>query len=153
MRPPGEFVALSGLAGGVALSLATALDMAGTPLPWSDAFKWALPGMLAAAVAAWWCVRWNRRRGVVRPGLLALRTLCVAALCYPLATALYIGAAVALPTLWQGGLQQLRSDGPLMLLALLFGCLPLLWAALPFSLFEYFLCRRYLRRTTAVAAG
>lgn len=154
MRPWREFIVLSGLGGGIALILATALDMVATPLPWTDAFKWALPGVLAGAAGAWLARRSLRRAAVsVRAGVLALRSLLLAALCYPVFTMLYVGLAFAVPALLQGGLSVLRAQLPLVLLALLFGCLPLLWAALPFSFFQYFLCRRYLRRTSAVAAG
>ncbi|MCW0417267.1 hypothetical protein NB689_003021 [Xanthomonas sacchari] len=39
----------------------------------------------------------------------------------------------------------------LLLMAFVFGCLPLLWAALPFSMLEFLLCRRYLRHTRVLA--
>lgn len=139
-----EFVAGSAAAGAVAMAAATALDQSGTALPWTDSLKWALPALAAAAAGAWLALRWTRRRPAASAGALALRTLLLTALAYLPALALYVllastaSAPTGLP--WQ-----------LLLMAFVFGCLPLLWAALPFSMIEFLLCRRYLRHTRVLA--
>ncbi|MFA0925272.1 hypothetical protein ACDH50_20305, partial [Xanthomonas fragariae] len=61
--------------------------------------------------------------------------------------ALYMALAFAV----SGDVKAGNSD--FLLLAMLFGCLPLLWAAVPFSMIEYVLCRRYLRRVRVLAGS
>lgn len=150
MAPLPEFVALSIVAGTAAMILATAADQSGTVLPWTDSLKWALPALIAAGAGAWLAGRWQRRRQTRRAGVLALRTLLLAACSYVPLLALYVAAAIAASGDAPQGNASLWVWFPL---AFLFGCLPWLWAALPFSLIEFFLCRRYLRRTRALAGS
>jgi hypothetical protein len=150
MSPLPEFVALSTVAGAAAMILATAADQSGTMLPWTDSLKWALPALIAAGAGAWWAGRWQGRRPTRRAGVLTLRTLLLTACCYLPLLALYLAAAFAVSgDAPQGG----ASPWVWFPLAFLFGCLPWMWAALPFSLIEFFLCRRYLRRTRVLAGS
>ncbi|MET0550536.1 MAG: hypothetical protein ABW002_14840 [Xanthomonas sp.] len=147
MGAQAEFVACSAAAGAVAMAAATALDQAGTPLPWADSLKWVPPALAAAAAGAWLALRWPRRGRSASAGTLALRTLLLTAVAYVPVLALYVGAiflvsAAALPA----GL-----PWPLLLMVYGLGYLPLLWAALPFSMIEFLLCRRYLRHTRVLA--
>ncbi|MBB3805782.1 MULTISPECIES: hypothetical protein [Xanthomonas] len=149
MRPLAEFVALSTLAGGVAMVFSTSIDMAGQPAPWTDSLKWLLPALLAAGLGAWGAARWQRRRQdrslAQHAGGMALRTVLLSALGYLPALLLYLLVAL----LVTGDAKAIRAD--VMLLLFLIGCLPLLWAAVPFSMIEYALCRRYLRRQRGLA--
>ncbi|PPV05684.1 hypothetical protein XBLMG947_3229 [Xanthomonas bromi] len=149
MRPLAEFVVLSTLAGGVAIVFSTAIDIAGQPMPWTDSLKWALPALVAAGIGAWSAARWQRRRAerasAQHAGGMALRTVMLSALGYLPALLLYLLVALALT----GDTAVIRSD--VMLLLLVIGCLPLLWAAVPFSMIEYVLCRRYLRRVRVLS--
>ncbi|WAT14026.1 hypothetical protein [Xanthomonas fragariae] len=151
MRPQAEFVALSTLAGGAAMTLATAIDQMNLRMPWTESFKWALPALVAAGSGAWLAWRWQRRRDARVParssGGMAVRTVLLSALSYVPVVALYVALAFAV----SGDVQAGNSD--FLLLAVLFGCLPLLWAAVPFSMIEYVLCRRYLRRVRASAGS
>ncbi|MCL1502136.1 hypothetical protein [Xanthomonas nasturtii] len=151
MRPLAEFVALSTLAGGMSMVFSTAIDMAGHRMPWTDSLKWVLPGLLAAGVGAWGAASWHRRRAerapAQRAGGMALRTVVFSALGYLPALLLYLLVALAIT----GEPQVMRSD--VMLLVFVMGCLPLLWAAVPFSMIEYVLCRRYLRRVRVLAGS
>ncbi|UKE70708.1 hypothetical protein K8O61_06660 [Xanthomonas cerealis pv. cerealis] len=149
MRPQVEFIALSAVAGGAAMVLATAADQAGTALPWTDSLKWVLPALSAAGMGAWLAWRWQRRRHGGRAGGMALRTLLLGACSYVPALMLYLGVVFAA----SADATQGSSNWGLFSLAFLFGCLPLLWAALPFSMIEFFLCRRYLRRTRVLAGS
>jgi len=149
MRPKAEFIALSAGAGGAAMVLATAADQVGTGLPWTDSLKWVLPALTAAGVGAWLAWRWQRRRRSECAGAMALRAVLLGACSYVPALALYIAVAFAASAeSLQGGL-----NWGLFSLALLFGYLPWLWAALPFSMIEFLLCRRYLRRTRVLAGS
>ncbi|MEA9478849.1 hypothetical protein [Xanthomonas campestris] len=149
MRPLAEFIALSTLAGGVSMVVSTAVDMAGRAMPWTDSLKWALPALVAAGVGAWGAARWQRWRQRRAPaqhaGGMALRTLVLNALSYPPLLLLYLVVALAVT----GSAEVIGSEA--LLLVFLIGCLPLLWAAVPFSIIEYFLCRRYLRRARVPA--
>ncbi|PPU40378.1 hypothetical protein [Xanthomonas arboricola] len=151
MRPQAEFIALSTLAGGAAVVFATAIDQVGLRVPWTDSFKWALPALIAAGIGACLAGRWQRRRDVLPParrsGGMAVRTVLLSALSYVPAVALYVALAFAL----SGEAQASSLD--FLSLAVLFGCLPLLWAAVPFSMIEYVLCRRYLRRVRVPAGS
>ena len=151
MRPQAEFIALSTLAGGVAMMFATALQQLSFGMLWSDTFKWALPALVAAGIGAWLALRWQRRGNAPVParrsGGMALRTVLLSALSYVPAVALYLAVAFAV----SGDATAGRLD--VLLLAVLFGCLPLLWAAVPFSMIEYVLCRRYLRRVRVLAGS
>ncbi|MBB5864123.1 hypothetical protein [Xanthomonas sp. 3058] len=151
MRPQAEFVALSTLAGGAAIVFATALQQPSLGMPWSDTFKWALPALVAAGIGACLAGRWQRRRDARIPtrrsGGMAVRTVLLSALSYVPVVALYLAAAFAV----SGDATTARPD--VLLLAVLFGCLPLLWAAVPFSMIEYVLCRRYLRRVRVPAGS
>ncbi|CAD0342120.1 hypothetical protein [Xanthomonas hortorum] len=151
MRPQAEFIALSTLAGGVAMMFATALQQLSFGMLWSDTFKWALPALVAAGIGAWLALRWQRRGDAPVPtrrsGGMAVRTVLLSALSYVPAVALYLAIAFAV----SGGATAGRLD--VLLLAVLFGCLPLLWAAVPFSMIEYVLCRRYLRRVRVPAGS
>ncbi|MBB4604468.1 hypothetical protein GGR59_000673 [Xanthomonas arboricola] len=151
MRPQAEFIALSTLAGGAAIVFATALQQLSLGMPWSDTFKWALPALVAAGIGAWLAGRWQRRRDAQGPtrrsGGMAVRTVLLSALSYVPVVALYL--AIAFPV--SGDATAARPD--VLLLAVLFGCLPLLWAAVPFSMIEYVLCRRYLRRVRVPAGS
>lgn len=149
MRPQAEFIALSTGAGGAAMVLATAADQAGTSLPWTDSLKWLPPALIAAGAGAWLAWRWQRRWRTGRAGTMALRTVLLGACSYVPALALYLGVAFAASADAAHG----SSNWELFPLALLFGCLPWLWAALPFSMAEFFLCRRYLRRTRVPAGS
>ncbi|MCC4586720.1 hypothetical protein LL962_06280 [Xanthomonas sp. NCPPB 1067] len=144
MRPLAEFVALSALAGGVSMAISAAIEMAGLRLPWTDSLKWVLPALLAAGMGAWWAGRWQRRRQARMPvrqaGGMALRTVLLSGLGYVPALLLYLLVALAAT----GDAKVIGTQVMLLLFAV--GCLPLLWAALPFSMIEYVLCRRYLRR-------
>ncbi|MXV08842.1 MULTISPECIES: hypothetical protein [Xanthomonas] len=142
-----EFVAGSAAAGAVAMAAATALDQSGTSLPWTDSLKWALPALAAAAAGAWLALRWTRRVPVASAGALAVRTLLLAVLAYLPALALYVLVAV----LASAASVPAGQHWQLLLMAFVFGCLPLLWAALPFSMIEFLLCRRYLRHTRVLA--
>ncbi|MGX1996841.1 hypothetical protein ACWJKH_15125 [Xanthomonas axonopodis pv. cassiae] len=150
MRPLAEFVVLSTLAGGVAMVFSTAIDIAGQPTPWTDSLKWAIPALVAAGLGAWSAALWQRRRArqarAQRADGMALRTVVLSALGYLPALLLYLLVALAIT----GDATVIRSD--VMLLLFVIGCLPLLWAAVPFSMIEYVLCRRYLRRVR-VSAG
>ncbi|KQQ74531.1 hypothetical protein ASF73_09010 [Xanthomonas sp. Leaf131] len=151
MRPQAEFIALSTLAGGVAMMFATALQQLSFGMLWSDTFKWALPALVAAGIGAWLALRWQRRGNAPVPtrrsGGMAVRTVLLSALSYVPAVALYLAVAFAV----SGDATAGRLD--VLLLAVLFGCLPLLWAAVPFSMIEYVLCRRYLRRVRVLAGS
>ncbi|KAB7772002.1 hypothetical protein [Xanthomonas maliensis] len=151
MRPQLEFVLLSALAGGVTVTLSTVIDLNGQRAPWSDSLKWLLPALFGAALGAWWSERWQRRRAAQAPvrqaGGMAVRTVVLSALGYLLAVAVYLLVAL----LASGHGQMLRPE--VVLLLLVFGCVPLLWAAAPFSVIEYFLCRRYLRRARVLAGS
>ncbi|WP_369937274.1 hypothetical protein [Xanthomonas tesorieronis] len=150
MAPLPEFVALSIVAGAAAMILATAADQSGTMLPWTDSLKWALPALIAAGAGAWLTGRWQGRRPTRRAGMLALRTLLLAAGGYLPLLALYLAVAFAA----SGDASQAGASPWVWFpFAFLLGCLPWLWAALPFSLIEFFLCRRYLRRTRALAGS
>ncbi|MBB4125654.1 hypothetical protein GGR77_000925 [Xanthomonas translucens] len=150
MAPLPEFVALSIVAGAAAMILATAADQSGTMLPWTDSLKWALPALIAAGAGAWLTGRWQGRRPTRRAGMLALRTLLLAACGYLPLLALYLAVAFAA----SGDASQAGASRWVWFpFAFLLGCLPWLWAALPFSLIEFFLCRRYLRRTRALAGS
>lgn len=144
MRPLAEFVALSTLAGGASMVASTAIHMAGLRVPWTDSLKWALPAVLAAGTGAWWSGRWQRRRQARTParhaGGMALRTVLVSGLSYLPALLVYLLLVLAVT----GDAKVIGSQVMLLLFAI--GCLPLLWAAVPFSMIEYVLCRRYLRR-------
>ncbi len=142
-----EFVAGSAAAGALAMVAATAVDQSGTSLPWTDSLKWALPALAAAAIGAWLAVRWQRRGPAASTGALALRTSLLAALAYLPALALYVLVAVLASAASVPAGQRWQ----LLLMAFVFGCLPLLWAALPFSMLEFLLCRRYLRHTRVLA--
>ncbi|KAB0533032.1 hypothetical protein [Xanthomonas cissicola] len=150
MRPLAEFIVLSTLAGGVAMVFSTAIDMAGQRVPWTDSLRWVLPGLIAAGVGAWSAAFWQARRAeralAQRAGGMALRTVVLSALGYLPALLLYLLVALAIT----GDAKVIRSE--VMLLLFVIGCLPLLWAAVPFSMIEYLLCRRYLRRVR-VSAG
>ncbi|KPL49387.1 membrane protein [Xanthomonas axonopodis] len=150
MRPLAEFVVLSTVSGGVAMVVSTAIDIAGQPAPWTDSFKWAIPALVAACIGAWSAAFWQGRRArralAQHAGSMALRTVVLSALGYLPALLLYLLVAVAIT----GDATVIRSD--VMLLLFVIGCLPLLWAAVPFSMIEYVLCRRYLRRVR-VSAG
>ncbi|MGN5545115.1 hypothetical protein [Xanthomonas hortorum] len=151
MRPQAEFIALSTLAGGVAMMFATALQQLSFGMLWSDTLKWALPALVAAGIGAWLALRWQRRGDAPAPtrrsGGMAVRTVLLSALSYVPAVALYLAIAFAV----SGGATAGRLD--VLLLAVLFGGLPLLWAAVPFSMIEYVLCRRYLRRVRVPAGS
>ncbi|CAD7719702.1 hypothetical protein LMG31886_14430 [Xanthomonas hydrangeae] len=151
MRPQAEFIAFSTLAGGVAMVLATALQQLSFGMLWSDTLKWALPALVAAGSGAWLALRWQRRGdariSTRRSGEMAVRTVLLSALSYVPVVALYLAIAFAV----SGGATAGRLD--VLLLAVLFGCLPLLWAAVPFSMIEYVLCRRYLRRVRVPAGS
>lgn len=144
MRPLAEFVALSTLAGGASIVASTAIDMAGLHMRWTDSLKWALPAVFAAGIGAWWSGRWQLRRQSRAParhaGGMALRTVLLSGFSYLPALLLYLLVALAAT----GDAQVIGSQVMLLLFAI--GCLPLLWAAVPFSMIEYVLCRRYLRR-------
>jgi len=144
MRPLAEFVVLSTLAGGVAMVFSTAIDSAGQSVPWTDSLKWVLPALVAAGIGAWSAASWQHRRAerapVQRAGGMAVRIAMLSALGYLPALLLYLLGASAIA----GDAKWNRSD--VMLLLFVIGCLPLLWAAVPFSMIEYVLCRRYLRR-------
>ncbi|CAD0322734.1 hypothetical protein [Xanthomonas hortorum] len=151
MRPQAEFIALSTLAGGVAMMFATALQQLSFGMLWSDTLKWALPALVAAGIGAWLALRWQRRGNAPIPtrrsGGMAVRTVLLSALSYVPAVGLYLAVAFAV----SGDAAAGRLD--VLLLAVLFGCLPLLWAAVPFSMIEYVLCRRYLRRVRVPAGS
>ncbi|WOB50010.1 hypothetical protein NYR97_00855 [Xanthomonas hydrangeae] len=151
MRPQAEFIALSTLAGGVAMMFATALQQLSFGMLWSDTLKWALPALVAAGSGAWLALRWQRRGdariSTRRSGGMAVRTVLLSALSYVPVVALYLAIAFAV----SGDATAGRLD--VLLLAVLFGCLPLLWAAVPFSMIEYVLCRRYLRRVRVPAGS
>ncbi|MCC8537443.1 hypothetical protein ACDH70_19895 [Xanthomonas axonopodis pv. poinsettiicola] len=144
MRPLAEFVALSTLAGAASMAMSTAIDMAGLRMPWTDSLKWVLPAVLAAGTGAWWSGRWQQRRQARalarQAGGMALRTVLLSGLGYLPALLVYLLVALAV----SGDAKVIGSQ--LMLLLFAVGCLPLLWAAVPFSMIEYVLCRRYLRR-------
>ncbi|RBA99515.1 hypothetical protein BRN10_10195, partial [Xanthomonas oryzae pv. oryzae] len=82
-----------------------------------------------------------------RAGGMALRAVVLSALGYLPALLLYLLAALAIT----GDAAMIRSE--VMLLLFVIGCLPLLWAAVPFSMIEYVLCRRYLRRVRVPAGS
>ncbi|KAB7773939.1 hypothetical protein CEK69_02095 [Xanthomonas sp. LMG 12462] len=147
MRARTEFVAGSAAAGALAMVAATAVDQSGTSLPWTDSLKWALPALAAAAAGSWLALRWQRRAPGASIGALALRTSLLAALAYLPALALYVLVAV----LASAASVPAGQHWQLLLMAFVFGCLPLLWAALPFSMLEFLLCRRYLRHTRVLA--
>ncbi|AKK63430.1 hypothetical protein WMO33_14650 [Xanthomonas oryzae pv. oryzicola] len=151
MRPLAEFVVLSTLAGGVAMVFSTAIDIAGQPTPWTDSLKWGLPALAAAGIGAWSAALWQRRRAerapAQRAGGMALRAVVLSALGYLPALLLYLLAALAITD----DAAVIRSE--MMLLLFVIGCLPLLWAAVPFSMIEYVLCRRYLRRVRVPAGS
>ncbi|WP_115562530.1 hypothetical protein [Xanthomonas arboricola] len=153
MRPLAEFVLLSTVAGGVSMVFSTAIDMAGQRVQWTDSLKWVLPALVAAGVGAWSAALWQRRRDRRTPasaqhaGGMALRTVVLSALSYLPALLLYLLAALAAT----GDARVIGSQ--VMLLLFVIGCLPLLWAAVPFSMIEYALCRRYLRRQRVLAGS
>ncbi|APO94557.1 hypothetical protein [Xanthomonas vesicatoria] len=151
MRPLAEFVVLSTLAGGVAMVFSTAIDMAGLRMPWTDSLKWVLPALAASGVGAFGAAFWQRRRDTRAPaqhaGGMALRTVVLSALSYLPALLLYLLVALAVT----GDARVIGSQ--VMLLLFVIGCLPLLWAAVPFSMIEYALCRRYLRRQRVLAGS
>ncbi|UKE51921.1 hypothetical protein KCU57_06380 [Xanthomonas translucens] len=151
MRPQAEFIALSAVAGGAAMMLATAADQAGTSLPlqWTDSLKWLAPALIAAGAGAWLAWRWQRRWPAGRAGAMALRTVLLGACSYVPALTLYL----ALVFVASADARQRSLNWELFPLAFLFGCLPWRWAALPFSMIEFFLCRRYLRRTRVLAGS
>ncbi|WP_108805790.1 hypothetical protein, partial [Xanthomonas fragariae] len=99
MRPQAEFVALSTLAGGGAMTLATAIDQLNLRMPWTDSFKWALPALVAAGSGAWLAGCWQRRRDARIParssGGMAVRTVLLSALSYVPVVALYVALAFA----------------------------------------------------------
>ncbi|WP_115554245.1 hypothetical protein [Xanthomonas arboricola] len=153
MRPLAEFVLLSTVAGGVAMVFSTAIDMAGQRVQWTDSLKWVLPALVAAGVGAWSAALWQRRRdrrataSAQHAGGMALRTVLLSALSYLPALLLYLLVALAVT----GDARVIGSQ--VMLLLFVIGCLPLLWAAVPFSMIEYALCRRYLRRQRVLAGS
>lgn len=153
MRPLAEFVLLSSLAGGVSMVFSTVIDMAGQRMPWADSLKWALPALVAAGAGACGAALWQRRRDTRAPasagraGGMAVRTVVLSALSYLPALLLYLLVALAAT----GDAQVIGSQ--VMLLLFVIGCLPLLWAAVPFSMIEYALCRRYLRRQRGLAGS
>ncbi|QJD68349.1 hypothetical protein HG421_11980 [Xanthomonas campestris pv. badrii] len=144
MRPLAEFVALSMLAGAVSMVMSTAIDMVDLRVPWTDSLKWVLPAVLAAGTGAWCSGRWQQRRQARAParqaGGMAVRTVLLSGLGYLPALLVYLVLALAVT----GDAKVIGSQVMLLLFAI--GCLPLLWAAVPFSMIEYVLCRRYLRR-------
>jgi len=82
--------------------------------------------------------------------MLTLRTLLLAACSYLPLLALYLAVAFAA----SGDASQAGASRWVWFpFAFLLGCLPWLWATLPFSLIELFLCRRYLRRTRVLAGS
>ncbi|MCC4632499.1 MULTISPECIES: hypothetical protein [Xanthomonas] len=153
MRPLAEFVLLSTLAGGVSMVFSTVIDMAGQRVQWADSLKWVLPALVAAGVGAWSAAFWQRRRDrrasapAQHAGGMAVRTVVLSALSYLPALLLYLLVALAAT----GDARVIGSQ--VLLLLFVIGCLPLLWAAVPFSMIEYALCRRYLRRQRVLAGS
>ncbi|MCC4605133.1 hypothetical protein [Xanthomonas campestris] len=151
MRPLAEFVALSMLAGAVSMVMSTAIDMVDLRVPWTDSLKWVLPAVLAAGTGAWCSGRWQQRRQARAParqaGGMAVRTVLLSGLSYLPALMVYLLLALAVT----GDAKVIGSQVMLLLFAI--GCLPLLWAAVPFSMIEYVLCRRYLRRLHVLAGS
>ncbi|MEA5123601.1 hypothetical protein [Xanthomonas floridensis] len=144
MRPLAEFVVLSMLAGAASMVMSTAIDMVDLRVPWTDSLKWVLPAVLAAGTGAWCSGRWQQRRQARAParqaGGMAVRTVLLSGLSYLPALLMYLLLALAVT----GDAKVIGSQVMLLLFAI--GCLPLLWAVVPFSMIEYVLCRRYLRR-------
>ncbi|MCC4619063.1 hypothetical protein LL965_02855 [Xanthomonas cassavae CFBP 4642] len=144
MRPLAEFVVLSMLAGAASMVMSTAIDMVDLRVPWTDSLKWVLPAVLAAGTGAWCSGRWQQRRqaraSARQAGGMAVRTVLLSGLSYLPALLVYLLLALAVT----GDAKVIGSQVVLLLFAV--GCLPLLWAAVPFSMIEYVLCRRYLRR-------
>lgn len=109
-----------------------------------DLLRWLPPAPLAAVLGAWAALRWQRGRPP-RPGALSRYASLVALLAYPLVLAAY--AAVIMAATEQSPSAAVFLQ--LLLLLVVLGCLRTLGAAIPYSVFQYLLCRRYLRRTAS----
>ncbi|WP_066096746.1 hypothetical protein [Xanthomonas massiliensis] len=143
MRPVPEYVLGSVLAAAACCAgLLLATGGAG-----ADLLRWLPPALLAALLGAMLVSAWQRRRAArASAGGLAWRAVLAAMAVYPGVLALYAAAIMA-------GTEHLpaASFAQLLLLLVVLGCMRMLWAVIPYSVFQYLLCRRYQRRTALPA--
>lgn len=146
MTPRAESILLGGLIFGVSVGVATAIDIHGIGLPWTDALKWVLPALLAGAFANAVVTRKRRTTQWTSAGAMALSTLLWGIASYVLLVPLYVLAMV----IGSGAASFGSPSLGYVPLAVLFALLDTQWAVVLISLFQYALCRRYLRRVPAI---
>ncbi len=156
MIPPRvEFVLISAALAFVLALLAYVILLGGV-----DTAQWGRSGwesmkvtpaaLIATLFGAWWTTVWHRRalqkgRRWTSGGF-TLRTLLLAFTCFPLVL-----------TIWFGGMSLVDETGGglawVVPAALLFTGFAIVLGAVPAFILEYFVCRRYLKRTAAITTG
>lgn len=162
MSPRAEFVLLStALALLLALSAYVLLAHDGNVAQWGAGavrgLVFGVPAAVSAALAAWLSLRWQRRAHARQRRWTAVglnwRILLLAYLLFPLMMSVWITVTAVFDQSFAPAPGNL-ADNLLWLPAasLLFTAFAIVLGAIPAFVVEYFLCRRYLRRT-AVTTG
>ncbi|MEL1263709.1 hypothetical protein [Pseudoxanthomonas putridarboris] len=163
MAPRAEFVLVSALLAALLLVVAFVTVVSGWQrLPQGDglgnALKFAPVSALAAGLAAWLASAWHRRAQRAgrrwKAGGLALRTLLIAFLLFPLLLAGWVLAATAADQ-WMTAQPEPWRDALAWLPVIVFygSAFAVVYGAVPAFLLEYFACRRYLRRQAGTTTG